>query len=174
MMTVYGRGMTGRPFHTGGTHMDSTGAPMDARQAKDALTAAQAAQAAARTASDRRTKPRGWAVGQALTFAAGFTALGLAENDRQWATWLTTGAVLSIGAFFTLIWLGAHHGGVTRWFTPSRETGRWGWRAWLPVTVAIAVSMLAAIPYGTTGWMVAFGLAGGLEHLLRATGVTSA
>lgn len=154
--------------------MDSTGAPMDARQAEDALTAAHAARAAARAASDRRTKPRGWAVGQALTFAAAFAALGIAESNPRWTTSLTTGALVSAVAFFTLVWLGAHHGGVTRWFDRSRDTGRWAWRTWLLPLAAIAVSLAAAIPYGTTGWLVTFGLAGGLEHLLRTTGVGTA
>lgn len=153
--------------------MDSTGAPMDAAQAKDALTAAHAARAAARAASDRRTKPRGWAVGQALTFTAAFTALGLADLLPRWAPWLATGALLSAAAFFTLIWLGAHHGGVTRWFDRG-DLGRWAWRSWLIPLAAIAVSLPAAILYGTTGWLLAFGVAGGLEHLLRTTGTASA
>ncbi|MFE2096154.1 MULTISPECIES: hypothetical protein [unclassified Streptomyces] len=154
--------------------MASTGDPIDARQAQDALTAARAAQAAARTAGDRRTRPRGYAVGQALTFAAGFIALGLAGSRPGWAAWLLTGGLLSLAAFFALVWIGAHHGGVTRWFDRRREPGRYAWRTWLLPLAAIAVSLLAAIPYGTTGWLVAFGLAGGLEHLLRATGVGTA
>lgn len=154
--------------------MASTGDPIDARQAKDALSAARAAQAAARAASDRRTRPRGYAVGQALTFAAGFTALGLSDTRPGWAAWLLTGGLLSLAAFFVLVWLGAHHGGVTRWFDRRREPGRPAWRTWLLPLAAIAVSLLAAIPYGTTGWLVAFGLAGGLEHLLRAGGVGTA
>ncbi|WP_159050481.1 hypothetical protein [Streptomyces cellostaticus] len=154
--------------------MDSTGAPMDARRAKDALTAAQAAQAAARAATDRRTRPRGYAVGQALCFAAGFTAMGLADRNPQWGAWLLTGGLLSLAAFFALVWIGAHHGGVTRWFDRRGGAGRLAWRTWLLPLAPIAVSMLAAIPYGTAGWLVAFGLAGGLEHLLRTTGAVTA
>ncbi|MEU9988791.1 hypothetical protein ACFZCP_22555 [Streptomyces sp. NPDC007971] len=154
--------------------MDSTGESMDVRRAQDALDAACAARAAARAASDRRTRPRGWAVGQALTFAAAFTALGLADRRHQWAPWLATGALLSAIAFLALVWLGAHHGGVTRWFERRRDLGRWAWRSWLLPLATVAVSLLAAIPYGTTGWLVAFGLAGGVEHLLRARGTASA
>ncbi|MFF5014379.1 hypothetical protein [Streptomyces sp. NPDC001165] len=154
--------------------MDTTGDPMDARQAETALDSARAAQAAARTASDRRTRPRGYAVGQALTFAAGFTALGLSAGRPGWAAWLLAGGLVSLVAFFVLVWLGAHHGGVTRWFDRRREPGRPAWRTLLLPLAAIAVSLLAAIPYGTTGSLVAFGLAGGLEHLLRASGVGTA
>ncbi|MFE1308412.1 hypothetical protein [Streptomyces sp. NPDC058755] len=154
--------------------MDTTGDPMDARQAEAALDSARAAQAAARTASDRRTRPRGYAVGQALTFAVGFTALGFSASRPGWAAWLLAGGLLSLVAFFVLVWLGAHHGGVTGWFDRRREPGRSAWRTLLLPLAAIAVSLLAAIPYGTTGWLVAFGLAGGLEHLLRASGVGTA
>ncbi|MFJ9815816.1 hypothetical protein ACIRU3_11160 [Streptomyces sp. NPDC101151] len=154
--------------------MDSTGAPMDARRANEALTAALTAQAAARAASDRRTRPRGYAVGQALSFAAGFTALGLADRQPRWEAWLLTVALLSLAAFLALVWIGAHHGGVTRWFDRRQEPGRPAWRIWLLPFAAIAVSLAAAIPYGMAGWLVAFGLAGGLEHLLRATGAGTA
>ncbi|MGW5433501.1 hypothetical protein ACWET9_41045 [Streptomyces sp. NPDC004059] len=146
----------------------STGEPMDARQARDALAAACAARAAARRASER-DRPRGYAMGQGLTFAAGFTALGVANEEPQWGIWLLLAALPCLIAFFVLIWLGAHHGGVTRWFSRDRGPGRPAWYAWVVPFVPLAIGLLAAIPYGTTGWLIAFGLASGADYVLRAT-----
>ncbi|MFI9808153.1 hypothetical protein ACIHEJ_27940 [Streptomyces sp. NPDC052301] len=149
--------------------MDSTGEPMDAQQARHALAAARAAQCAARKASDDRNRPRGYAIGQGLTFAFGFIALGIADREPRWGVWLVLAGVLSLTAFLVLIWLGAHHGGVARWFSRDRATGRPTWYAWVVPFLPVAVGLLAAIPYGTTGWLVAFGTAAGAEYLLRAT-----
>ncbi|MEV6834602.1 hypothetical protein AB0N17_08815 [Streptomyces sp. NPDC051133] len=149
--------------------MDSTGDPMDAQQARHALAAARAAQCAARKAGDERNRPRVYAIGQGLAFAAGFTALGVADREPRWGVWLVLAGLLSLTVFLVLIWLGAHHGGVTRWFSRDGRTGRPAWYAWVVPFLPAAVGLLAAIPYGTTGWLVAFGVASGAEYLLRAT-----
>ncbi|MFF7970650.1 hypothetical protein [Streptomyces sp. NPDC007905] len=148
--------------------MDSTGDPMDARRARDALATACAAQAAARKASDERNRPRGYAIGQGLTFAVGFTALGLADRRPPWGVWLLPAGLLSLTVFLVLVWSGAHHGGVTRWFGRDCGPGRPAWRAWLLPFAPAAVGLLAAVPYGVTGWLIGFGLASGLEYLVRA------
>ncbi|MEU9474468.1 hypothetical protein [Streptomyces sp. NPDC048191] len=148
--------------------MSSTGDPMDARQARDALAAAHAARTAARTASGRGI-PRRYAVGQGLTCAAGFTALGLADREPRWGHWLVAAAVVSLIVFLALIWVGSHQGGVTRWFSRDRGAGQAAWRAWVVPFAPVAVGLLAAIPYGVTGWFIAFGLACGTDHVLRAT-----
>ncbi|MFI1075895.1 hypothetical protein [Streptomyces puniciscabiei] len=148
--------------------MDSTGEPMDAQQAREALAAACAARNAARKAGERG-RPLGYAVGQGLTFAFGFGALGVADREPQWGAWLSAFALVSLIAFFVLIWLGAHHGGVTRWFNRDRGPGRPGWYAWVVPFIPLAIGLLAAIPYGTTGWLVAFGVASGADYVLRAT-----
>ncbi|MEU8028698.1 hypothetical protein [Streptomyces sp. NPDC049099] len=146
--------------------MDSTGDPMDARQARAALAAACAARTAAREAGERG-RPLGYAMGQGLTCAAGFTALGLAEQWPRWGDWLVAAAVVCLGAFLVLLWLGAHHGGVTRWFNRDRRPGRPAWQAWVVPFIPVAVGLLAAIPYGTTGWLVGIGLASGTDYVLR-------
>ncbi|MER5541713.1 hypothetical protein ACWDBD_02430 [Streptomyces sp. NPDC001118] len=151
--------------------MDSTGEPMDARQARDALKAACAAQSAARKATERGM-PRGYAIGQGLTFAVGFIALGLADRMPRWGIWLTVAALVSLTGFFVLLWLGAHHGGVTRWFSRDRGPGRPAWHAWVVPFIPLAMSLPAAIVYGTTGWLIAFGLTHGAEHVLRVTRTT--
>ncbi|EST29394.1 hypothetical protein [Streptomyces roseochromogenus] len=148
--------------------MDSTGDPMDARQARDALAAACAAQVAARKASERH-RPHGYAIGQGLTFAVGFIALGTADRVPRWGIWLMAAAVVSLTGFFVLMWLGAHHGGVTRWIRRDREPGRPAWHAWVVPFIPLAISIPAAIAYGTTGWLIAFGLTHGADYILRAT-----
>lgn len=151
--------------------MNSTGEPMDATdavRARDALAAACAARTAARRASDERNRPRGYTVAQGLAFAAGFTAFGVTDRRPDWAGLLLPTGLLSLVAFLVLVWLGAHHGGVTRWFGRDCRPGRPAWQAWLLPLAPAAVGLLAAIPYGVTGWLVGFGLAGGADHLLRA------
>ncbi|MER6567413.1 hypothetical protein ABT288_14780 [Streptomyces sp. NPDC001093] len=148
--------------------MNSTGEPMDARQAREALAAACAARTAARKESERN-RPRGYAIGQGLTFAAGFTALGVADREPQWGIWLLLAGLASLIAFFVLIWLGAHHGGVTRWIRRDCGPGRPAWHAWVVPFIPLAISIPAAMVYGTTGWLVAFGLASGADYILRAT-----
>ncbi|MGW2421935.1 hypothetical protein ACWC0C_22240 [Streptomyces sp. NPDC001709] len=151
--------------------MNSTGEPMDAGQARDALAAACAARTAARTAARKAesNRPRGYAIGQGLTFAVGFSALGLADREPRWGIWLMAAALVSLTGFFVLLWLGAHHGGVTRWIRRDRGPGRPAWHAWVVPFIPLAISLPAAIVYGTTGWMVAFGLAHGADYILRAT-----
>ncbi|MEU2712935.1 hypothetical protein [Streptomyces sp. NPDC007205] len=148
--------------------MDTTGDPLDARQAQDALAAACAARTAARRASER-DRPRGYAIGQGLAFAAGFTALGVADREPQWGVWLVIAAAVSLTGFFVLMWQGAHHSGVTRWFSRDCGPGRPAWYAWVVPFIPAAVGVLAAIPYGWAGWSVGFGLASGAEYVLRAT-----
>ncbi|OLZ62575.1 hypothetical protein AV521_41355 [Streptomyces sp. IMTB 2501] len=148
--------------------MDSTGDPMDARQARDALAAACAARTAAHKASEHR-RPRGYAIGQGLTCALGFTALGLADRVPRWGIWLTVAAAVSLTGFFVLMWLGAHHGGVTRWIRRDRGPGRPAWHAWVVPLIPLAISIPAAVVYGSTGWLIAFGLASGGDYVLRAT-----
>ncbi|MER6073219.1 hypothetical protein ABT187_31120 [Streptomyces sp. NPDC001817] len=151
--------------------MDSTGEPMDARQAREALAAARAARTAAREAGEanERNRPRGYAIGQGLTLAAGFTALGMADLEPQWGIWLTIVALVLLTGFFVLVWLGAHHGGVTRWIRRDCGPGRPAWHAWVVPFIPLAISLPAAIVYGTPGWLVAFGLTHGADHILRAT-----
>ncbi|MFI2201843.1 hypothetical protein ACH47Z_13925 [Streptomyces sp. NPDC020192] len=146
--------------------MDNTGEPMDARRAQDALAAACAARSAARKAGERE-RPRGYAVGQGLTCAVGFTALGLANLVPRYGGWLVLAGMVSLGGFLVLIWLGAHHGGVTRWFHRDRGPGRPAWYAWVVPFVPLAIGLLAWIPYGATGWLVAFGVASGADYALR-------
>ncbi|MGW7523363.1 hypothetical protein [Streptomyces sp. NPDC054783] len=150
--------------------MTSTGDPMDARQARDALAAACAARTAARKASEanERSRPRRYAIGQGLTFAAGFTAFGLANLMPRYGTWLTLAGLACAVGFFALIWTGAHHGGVTRWFSRDCGSRRRAWELWVAPLLSLAISVLAAIPYGETGWLIAFGLTTGAEHVLRA------
>ncbi|SOD85061.1 hypothetical protein [Streptomyces sp. Ag109_G2-15] len=144
--------------------MASTGDPIDARQAEQALGTAHAAQAAARAAGS--TRSRGHTLGQGLACAVGFTTLGLSGISSQWSGRLLTVGVLSLAAFLVLVWLGAHHGGTTPWFDRRREAGK---RAWLLPLAPVAVGLVAAVPYGAPGWLIGFGLAGGVEYLLRAT-----
>ncbi|WBO65012.1 hypothetical protein [Streptomyces camelliae] len=150
--------------------MNSTGEPMDepmdAGRARDALGAVCAARAAAREAGGRE-RPRGYVIGQGLTFAAGFTALGLANLLPQYGAWLTLAGLACVVGFFALIWAGAHHGGVTRWFSRDGGPRRSAWELWVAPLAAIAVGALAAVPYGTTGWLIGFGVATGAEHVLR-------
>ncbi|WP_369390712.1 hypothetical protein AB5J72_25940 [Streptomyces sp. CG1] len=148
--------------------MDSTGDSMDARQARAALAAACAAQVAARKASGRN-RPRGYAIGQGLTFAVGFSALGLADREPRWGIWLMAAALVNLTGFFVLMWVGAHHGGVTRWIRRDRGPGRPAWHAWVVPFIPLALTIPAAIVYGTTGWLVAFGLTHGADYILRAT-----
>ncbi|GHE04119.1 hypothetical protein [Streptomyces alanosinicus] len=145
--------------------MDSTGEPIDAREARSALAAACAARVAARKAGERG-RPRGYGIGQGLTFAVGFIALGLADREPRWGIWLVGVALVSLTGFFVLLWLGAHHGGVTRWF--NRGDGRPGWRAWVVPFIPLAIGIAGALLYGTTGWLVAFGVACGGDYILRA------
>ncbi|MFF7354924.1 hypothetical protein ACFZA1_20005 [Streptomyces filipinensis] len=146
--------------------MDTTGEPMDARQARDALAAVCAARTAARTAGERM--PLGYAIGQGLTCAVGFTALGLADRWPRWGGWLVAAAAASLIAFLVLIWVGAHKGGVTRWFSRDRGPGRPAWYAWVVPFVPLAIGLLAAIPYGVPGWLIGLGLASGADRVLRA------
>ncbi|MEV6113543.1 hypothetical protein AB0L59_13770 [Streptomyces sp. NPDC052109] len=147
--------------------MNGTGDPMDARQARDALAAVCAARTAARKASGRGM-PRSYAVGQGLTCAAGFTALGLADREPRWGDWLVAAGGVSLIAFLVLMWVGSHKGGVTRRFSRDRGSGRPRWYPWVVPFIPLAVGLLAAIPYGTTGWLVGFGLASGADYVLRA------
>jgi hypothetical protein len=148
--------------------MDSTGDPMDARQAQAALAAVCDARTAARKAGER-DRPRAYAIGQGLTFAAGFTALGLADREPQWGIGLVIAGLGSLTGFFVLIWLGAHHGGVTRWIRRDCGPGRPAWYAWVVPFIPLAIGLLAAIPYGGAGWLIAFGLASGTDYVLRGT-----
>ncbi|MEU1401741.1 hypothetical protein ABZ471_05120 [Streptomyces sp. NPDC005728] len=143
--------------------MATTGDPIDARQAEQALGTAQAARAAAQAAGSAR--PRGYAVAQGLTYATGFTALGLSAAQPRWTDWLLGVGVLSLTAFLVLVWLGAHHGGTTPWFNRRSATG---WRVWLVPLAPVAVGLVAAVPYGAPGGAIGFGLATGAEYLLRA------
>ena len=143
--------------------MATTGDPIDARQAEQALGAAHAARAAARAAG--RTRSRGHTLGQGLTCAVGFTTLGLSGIRSPWSGWLLTVGVLSLVGFLVLVWLGAHHGGTTPWFDRRREAGN---RDWLLPLAPVAVGRVAAVPYGAPGWLIGFGLASGVEDLLRA------
>ncbi|OIK05415.1 hypothetical protein [Streptomyces monashensis] len=150
--------------------MNDTGEPMDAldaRRAQDALAAACAARSAARRAGGR-DRPRRYLVGQGLAFAAGFTAFGLADLLPRYGTWLTLAGLACAVGFFALVWIGAHHGGVTRWFSRDGGPRRSTWELWGAPLVTIGVGALAAVPYGVAGWSIAFGLATGAEHLLRA------
>ncbi|MGJ5754533.1 hypothetical protein FB563_2706 [Streptomyces puniciscabiei] len=149
--------------------MDSTGEPMDAQQAERALAAARAAQCAARTAGDERNRPRWYAIAQGLTCAPGFIALGLAEKYPQWGAWPAVAGGLSLAAFLVLVWLGAHHGGVTGWFSRDCGSGRRGWRAWVVPLLPCTVAFLAYLLYGPAAWLIAMGLASGIDYLLRAT-----
>ncbi|KOV63534.1 hypothetical protein [Streptomyces sp. MMG1121] len=149
--------------------MDSTGEPtdvMDARRARDALAAACAAKAAARKAG-ARDRPFGYAIGQGLTFAAGFIALGLSDRMPRYGIWLVLAGLASLAGFFALIWFGAHHGGVTGWFDRNRGPGRPAWYAWVVPLVPTALGLLAWIPYGVAGWLVTFGVASGADYVLR-------
>ncbi|MEU4931369.1 hypothetical protein AB0G54_33500 [Streptomyces yokosukanensis] len=148
--------------------MDSTGEPMDARQAQSALAAACAARVAARKAGERE-RPRGYGIGQGLTFAVGFIALGLADREPRWGIWLVAAATVSLTGFLVLLWLGAHHGGVTRWFHRDRGSGRPPWQAWVVPFIPLAISLPAAVVYGSAGWLIAFGLASGADYVLRGT-----
>ncbi|AOR33155.1 hypothetical protein BFF78_20665 [Streptomyces fodineus] len=150
--------------------MNSTGDSMDARQARDALAAACAARTAARRASEanERTRPRGYDIGQGLTFAAAFTALGLSDLMPRYGTWLALTGLAFAAAFFALIWTGAHHGGVARWFSRDGGPRRGAWDLWVAPLVCLAIGALAAIPYGGPGWLIAYGLATGAERVLRA------
>ncbi|MEU8971480.1 hypothetical protein AB0D11_19800 [Streptomyces monashensis] len=150
--------------------MNDSGEPMDAldaRRAQDALAAARAASSAARRAGGR-DRPRRYLVGQGLAFAAGFTALGLAGLLPRYGTWLILAGLACIAGFFALVWIGAHHGGVTGWFSRAGGPRRSTWELWWGPLVTIGVGMLAGIPYGAAGWLIAFGLATGVEHVLRA------
>ncbi|MGW2644197.1 hypothetical protein ACWC2T_04585 [Streptomyces sp. NPDC001393] len=150
--------------------MNSTGEPMDARQAREALAAACAARVAAREAGEanERNRPRGYAIGQGLTFAAGFTALGLADREPRYGAWLMLAGLACGLGFFALIWTGAHHGGVTRWFNRDRGS-RWrAWELWWAPLLAVATGLLASLAYGRSAWLIGFGLATGAEYVLRA------
>jgi hypothetical protein len=151
-------------------HMNSTGDSMDARQARDALAAACAARTAARRTSEanERTRPRRYDIGQGLTFAAAFSAFGLAElMPRYGILLLLTGAAFVVG-FFALVWIAAHHGGVARWFSRDGGPRQSAWDLWVAPFLCLAIGGLAAIPYGGAGWLIAFGLATGAERVLRA------
>lgn len=147
--------------------MNSTGEPMDALRARDALAAACAARTAARKAGERE-RPLVYTIAQGLTSTAGFTLLGLADLEPQWGQWWVLTGGVSLIAFLVLNWLGAHHGGVTRWFGRDRGTGRSTWTTWVAPLVPVAVSLLGGALYGSAGFLIVFGLASGVEHLLRA------
>jgi len=100
-----------------------------------------------------------YAVGQGLACAAGFSALGLADVWPGWSAWLLGAGVLALAGFLVLLWAGVHHGGTTPWFGQRRR--------WVASLVPIGVGFLAWVPYGPSGWLVAFGVASGVEYVMR-------
>lgn len=144
---------------------------MDARQAREALGAAQAARDAARTAG--ATRPRGYAIAQGVACALGFTALGLADGRGQWSPWLLTAGCLSLAAFLVLLWQAVHHGGTAPGLDRHRHRGTPAWRVWLLPCAPVALGFLAWFPYGSAGAFVVFGLASGVEQFLRARSATA-
>ncbi|MFC9926893.1 hypothetical protein [Streptomyces sp. NPDC127190] len=145
-----------------------TGEPMDPKQAEEALAAARSARCAAQKAGDERHRPLGYAIGQGLASAVGFSALGLADRQPQWAPWLAGVGVLSLLVFLALIWAGVHHTGTVRWFGRDSGCDRPRWQAWVLPLTPVAIGLLGYAFYGAAGWLVAFGVSEGAGRVLTA------
>lgn len=138
--------------------MHGTGATQpDPEAAAAALRSSQAAQSAARIP---RARP-GWLPAlHALLCAGGFTFLGLSMTDSAPQPLFICLAFAGLSGFLIVTWLGLRHGGVAPWFAPRAE--RSPARSWGLPALPIAAGLVALIPYGTPGGLVAFGVTAGL------------
>ncbi|UYQ64180.1 hypothetical protein [Streptomyces peucetius] len=137
--------------------MNTSGAMQpSAESAAAALRGARAAQTAAR----RPQAVPGWyPATHGLLLAAGFTGFGAARMWPQWQGWFLAAAMLCSVGFLAVTWIMMRSAGIAPWF--DRREQRASWRSWGAPLVPFVAGLLLAIPYGTAGWFVGFGVVAG-------------
>ncbi|MFJ8072865.1 hypothetical protein ACIQ7Q_02680 [Streptomyces sp. NPDC096176] len=144
--------------------MNTSGAMQpSAESAAAALRDARAAQTAARRP---QATPAWYPAAHGLLLAAGFTGFGAASLWPQWQGALLAAATLCAAAFLAVTWTTMRSSGIAPWFD-RRDQGA-SWRSWGAPLAPFATGLLAAIPYGTAGWFIGFGVVAGVASWVQA------
>ncbi|MDQ0843930.1 hypothetical protein [Streptomyces sp. V1I6] len=143
--------------------MNTSGAMQpSAESAAAALRSARAAETAARRP---RPVPGWYPATHGLLLAAGLSGFGAAGMWSQWQDWFLAAATLCLAGFLAVTWITMRSSGVAPWFDRQRGAS---WRSWGSPAVPFVVGILAAIPYGTAGWFIGFGVAAGAASWVGA------